>query len=140
MRNVSNFKRSKSHISKILEFLPIEIWNDFWQFEVILDCFAFRFYYEVGEKYTISCQINFCLSFLNEKSQSHGIISISQSRSWKDVCIHVCMYVYVCERCLEVNFYPIATKCVTQVGPSLKTSCWIPQEPLGDTTEKSKFE
>ena len=60
--------------------------------------FAFRFYYEVGEKYIISYKTNFWMYLLNEKSQRHGSYI---SRGWKDflcvyVCVCVCAYVCAC--------------------------------------------
>ena len=75
--------------------------------------FAFRFYYEVGEKYIIHILLtNLWLPFLNEKSQRHGT-SISPAISRMEI-FSVCMC--VCLRSRGHNFYLIVTKFDILVG------------------------
>ena len=70
-------------------------------FNIAIFCFSLA-----GERYIISSQINYRLSFLNEKSQSAG--SCLPPLISRLGIFSVCM-------CRGYNFYPIATKLGIQV-------------------------
>ena len=75
----------------------IEFWSLF---------YAFRLYYKVGEKNTISSKTNFWLPFLNEKSQRHGSHIFPLISVWKDF-LYVCVCVSVISIQLPSNLADI---------------------------------
>ena len=89
--------------------------------------FLFCFYFGVGEKYIISCEINFWLPFLNEKSQRHGshISSLILRLERFSECIYVCECVCLCLCvCFVTHFTEYYTR-GTILGQSLITNCML---------------
>ena len=77
--------------------------------------FAFRFYYEVCEKYRYPVRPTFDCNFLTKSPGGMGVIFLHRFRGWKDylyvcVCLPVCAFacvclsVCVCVRVPECNF------------------------------------